>query len=336
MKTYIERLKNNEDLSIPEIEEVMKLIMSGQAPKDDIAAFLLALREKGATVDEITGAAMIMRECVVPVIAQQAVIVDTCGTGGDKKGTFNVSTVVALAVAGAGVTVAKHGNRSVSSQCGSADVLEALGVNIHLNAQQLSQCLERVGIAFLFAQGLHPAMRHVAPARRELGVETIFNILGPLTNPARATHQMMGVYSPSLLEPLAHVLKNLGLKKALVVHGGDGLDEITTTAETQVSEFDGEAIRSYSIAPEDFKFKRAAESDLKGGTLQENTAIAREILAGKRSAKRDIVLMNAGHALYIAEAAKTAADGIRLAAKSIDSGKALEKLDALIAFTNAA
>ena len=333
MKNYIEKIKRKENLSAREIQDVMKLVMKGEAAKEEIASFLLALREKGATVDEITGAAQIMRQFMTPVKTRHEVVLDTCGTGGDKKGTFNISTVAAFVVAGAGVVVAKHGNRSVSSRCGSADLLEALGVNLNLTADQMSRCLDEAGIAFLFAQGLHPAMKHAAPVRRELKVETIFNILGPLSNPALATHQMMGVYSRDLLEPLAHVLKNLGSKRALVVHGSDGLDEVTTTGDTFVSEYNGQDIISYTISPSELKIKTADFEDLKGGDLKMNAEIAREILSGKRGPKRDIVVLNAACALYVAEATKSIEDALNVAASSIDSGRAREKLEALREFT---
>jgi len=261
MRSSIEKLNNKENLTQPEIEEVMHEIMSGEAKENDISDFLLALREKGPTVDEITGAAKIMRKFVVSIDTEHEVVLDTCGTGGDKKGTFNISTITALVVAGAGVAVAKHGNRSVSSSCGSADVLEALGVNLNVEQEHLSACMDEVGIAFLFAQKLHPAMKNVAPVRKKLGVETIFNILGPLTNPARATHQILGVYSRDLVEPMAEVLGNLGLKRALVVHGSDGLDEITTTGKTFISEFNGNEVISYDISPDELLCIQKGDTD---------------------------------------------------------------------------
>ncbi len=333
MKNYIQKLKNQENLSQQEIAEVMRLIMSGEANKEDASEFLLALRAKGATVEEITGAARIMRQFVVPVRTKQQTILDTCGTGGDKKNTFNISTVVALVVAAGGVTVAKHGNRSVSSRCGSADVLEALGVNLNLEEQYLGECLDKVGIAFLFAQKLHPAMKNVAPIRKELKVETIFNILGPLTNPAQATHQIMGVYSRELVEPLAHVLKNLGLKKTLVVHGLDGLDEITTTTTTFIAEYNGEEILSYDISPEEAGIKHASPKDLEGGDVKRNAAIIQDILKGASGAKRDIVLLNAAYAFYLVGKVKDLSAGIQLAQETINSGKALKKLEELKEFT---
>lgn len=316
------------------MSDVMRRIMTGTVPKEDLSEFLLALRKKGAGVNEITGAAKVMREFAIAVSTDKDVVLDTCGTGGDRAGTFNISTAVAFVVAGAGCIVAKHGNRSVSSRCGSADVLEYLGVDISMKADRLAECLKKVGIAFLFAQNLHPAMRYAAAVRKELGVETIFNVLGPLTNPSKATHQMMGVYRKDLVEPMAHVLKNLGLKKALVVHGQDGLDEITTTAETFASEFNGSEITSYFIDPDVYRIKRASSSDLLGGDVSVNAVIISDILDGQKGAARDIVVLNAAHALYIAEKVKTVEEGINAARVSIDSGKAKEKLKFLIAYTN--
>lgn len=333
MKNYIQKLRNQENLTQSEIEEVMRLIMSGEAKKEETAQFLLALRTKGATIEEITGAARVMRQFVVPVRTKQQIVLDTCGTGGDKKNTFNISTVAALVVAAGGVTVAKHGNRSVSSRCGSADVLEALGVNLNLEEQYLGECLDKIGIAFLFAQRLHPAMKNVAAIRKELKVETIFNILGPLTNPAQATHQMMGVYSRELVEPQARVLKNLGLKKALVVHGQDGLDEITTTAATFIAEYNGEEILSYDISAEEAGIKQAALKDLEGGDIKRNAAIIEDILKGARGARRDIVLLNAAYAFYLVGKVKNFSEGIQSAQEAIDSGKALKKLEELKNFS---
>jgi len=333
MKSIINKLQEQKNLTASEMTEVMQAIMSGQALSEDIRSFLLALRAKGATVEEITAAAKIMREFVLKVPANHNVILDTCGTGGDKTGTFNISTIAALVVAGAGVKVAKHGNRSVSSRCGSADILEALGLNINMSAERLSECLDKVGIAFLFAQKLHPAMKNVAPIRKELGVETIFNVLGPLTNPAMATHQMMGVYDKSLVEPMAHVLKNLGLKKALVVHGSDGLDEVTTTTKSFVSEFDGQQVRSYAIHPSDFGIPTSPAQDLKGGDIKVNVQITEDILSGGQGPRTDIVILNAGCALYISEKAKTITEGITLARASLNTGQAREKLKMLQRFS---
>lgn len=333
MKHYIEQIRKRQNLSRPEIENVMQSMMSGQAANEDIAAFLLALNEKGPTIDEITGAALIMRRFCTEVKTKQEVVLDTCGTGGDQMNTFNISTVTAFVVAGAGVVVAKHGNRSVSSQCGSADILEALGVNIMKDEKYLSQCLDEVGMAFLFAQRLHPAMKNVASVRKQLGVKTIFNILGPLTNPAKATHQMMGVYHRDLVEPLTHVLKNLGLRRALVVYGNDGLDEITTTTTTFVGEFNGREVITYTVDPLELGIKRAKPEDLKGGDLKTNVRIVNDILEGKDGLKRDIVLLNAAYALYIAQKADSVQRGLELARRSLDSGSAKKKLEQLKEFT---
>ncbi|MCC6758649.1 MAG: anthranilate phosphoribosyltransferase [Candidatus Omnitrophica bacterium] len=334
MENYIKKLRDRQDLSESEIQSVMRLIMQGEVPHHSIAEFLLALNEKSPTIDEITGAAKILRQFSLEVKTRHPVVLDTCGTGGDKKGTFNISTVVAFVVAGAGIVLAKHGNRSVSSKCGSADVLEALGVNLNVEQKHLGECLDKIGIAFLFAQKLHPAMKNVAPVRKSLGVETIFNILGPLLNPAKATHQMMGVYNRDYVEPLAQVLRNLGLRRAFVVHGSDGLDEVTTTAKTFVSEYNGREILSYTLDPEELGFDLSHDGDLKGGDLKVNTTIALDILKGEAGAKRDIVVLNAACALYCAEKVRAISEGIRLAEHSLDSGKALKKLEELKTFTN--
>ncbi|MFA5260711.1 MAG: anthranilate phosphoribosyltransferase [Candidatus Omnitrophota bacterium] len=333
MKEYIAKLKRKEDLTSQEIEAVMENIMSGDAPDNLVADWLLALNLKGPTIDEITGAARLMQRFYVPVKTQHPLVLDTCGTGGDKKNSFNISTIAAFVVAGTGVVVAKHGNRSVSSKCGSADLLEALGVNLDIDHSQLGPCLDKTGIVFLFAQKLHPAMKNVAPVRKALGVETIFNILGPLVNPARATHQLMGVYSRDLVNPLAHVLKNLGLKKAMVVHGSDGLDEVTTTGPTFVSEWNGTAVVSYEIDPREMEIPLAPDEALKGGDLKKNLYIAKEILDGVKGPRRDIVVLNAAYALYVADHVQDVRDGIRLAKEAIDSGKAKAKLEELVTFT---
>jgi len=334
MREYILQVEQGENLSHDEITVVMELIMSGQAPLAQIKDFLLALNKKGPTVEEITACALIMRKFVVPVKTHHQVILDVVGTGGDHKDTFNISTVTALIVAACGVAVAKHGNRRVSSRCGSADVLEALGVNLNVEEKHLSECLDKIGLVFLFAQRLHPAMKNVAPARQELGVKTIFNILGPLTNPAQATHQVMGVYSRELLEPMAQVLKNLGLKRALVVHGNDGLDEITTTDKTFVSEFNGQEIISYDIDPDELGIKRARIEDLVGGDASVNAALVRAILEREHGARRDIVVVNAAYALYTAGSVENLKQGINMAEHAIDSRRALQKLEELKEFTN--
>jgi len=334
MKAIIAKLKNKENLQPEEIEEVMQVIMSGQAEASDVGDFLLGLNAKGPTVDEIAGAARLLQKFAVPVTTRHEVILDTCGTGGDKKNTFNISTLVAIVVAAAGVAVAKHGNRSVSSRCGSADILEAMGVNLALEQQHLNECLDQIGLAFLFAQKLHPAMKNVAPIRKKLGVETIFNILGPLINPARATHQIMGVYSRELCEPIAHVLSKLDVQRALVVHGYDGMDEITTTGKTFISEWDGQRVLSYDLDPKELGLAYASEADLIGGHLEQNLKIARAVLAGQPGPQRDIVVLNAAYALYLVKRVKNISDGIALACECLDAGMADKKLDDLIKFTN--
>ncbi|MBF0387653.1 MAG: anthranilate phosphoribosyltransferase [Candidatus Omnitrophica bacterium] len=336
MREFIEKISNHHNLTRGEMQALMTEIMSGRAAETDIQDFLTCMNAKGPTIEEITGAAQVMRKNVLPVLSNRKIILDTCGTGGDGKHSFNISSAAAFVVAGAGVGVAKHGNRSVSSLCGSADVLEALGVNIEMPHEQLAACLKQVGLVFLFAQRHHPAMKHVAAVRKTLGVKTIFNILGPLTNPAHADHQMMGVYSRHLAEQLVHVLKNLGAKRALVVHGADGLDEITTTDKTFISEFDGVNIRSYEIMPEDFGLKRAPEESLKGGDKAMNARIIREILQGAFGPPRTIVQINAAFALYAAGAVPSPEEGMVVAAKSLDSGRALETLENLIEFTHRA
>ena len=329
IKDLIKQLLHKKDLTPAQMQQVMQEILAGAVDTADIIAFLTSLNDKGETVAELTAAVNAMLKYVEPIIVDKPNILDTCGTGGDKKGTFNISTVTALVASGAGVTVAKHGNRSVSSKCGSADILEALGVKINMDAGKIKKCLEEIGIAFLFAPNLHLAMRHVMPARKQIAQKTIFNILGPLINPARATNQLMGVYSKSWVRPLAEVLRNLGSSHILVVHGADGLDEITTTDKTFITEVTGSVIKDYEIIPEDFGFKRASLDDLSGGSIAENVKIFQDLLAGKPGAGRDVVLLNAGAAIYAANKADSIFKGIKLAEKSIDSGAASEKLKLL-------
>ncbi|MDD5477188.1 MAG: anthranilate phosphoribosyltransferase [Candidatus Omnitrophica bacterium] len=329
IKDLIKQLVNKKDLTDLQMQQVMQEILSGAAETADIVEFLTSLNAKGETVGELTAAVNVMLKYVEPIIVDKPNILDTCGTGGDKKGTFNISTVTALVASGAGVTVAKHGNRSVSSKCGSADILEALGVNINMDKAKIKKCLEEIGIAFLFAPNLHPAMRFVMAARKQIARKTMFNILGPLINPARATNQLIGVYSKEWTKPLAQVLHNLGTKHVLVVHGADGLDEVTTTDKTFVSEVRNSQLKDYQITPEDFGLKRAKFADLLGGSIAENVKIVQEVLAGKKGSKRDIVLLNAGCAIYAADKTETIAAGIKLAQKAIDSGAALKKLELL-------
>ncbi|MDD5108006.1 MAG: anthranilate phosphoribosyltransferase [Candidatus Omnitrophica bacterium] len=329
IKDLIKQLLDKKDLTESQMQQVMQEILSGTVDTADIIAFLTSLNDKGETVEELTAAVNVMLKYVEPIIIDKPNILDTCGTGGDKKGTFNISTLTALVASGAGVTVAKHGNRSVSSKCGSADILEALGVNINMDKVKIKRCLEEIGIAFLFAPNLHPAMRFVMPARKQIAQKTMFNILGPLINPARATNQLIGVYSKEWSRPLAQVLHNLGSKHILVVYGADGLDEVTITDKTFVAEVVGGSLKEYEITPEDFGFKRARINDLLGGSIQENVLIARNVLAGGKGTHRDIVLLNAGCAIYAADKAKTVQEGIKLAEKSIDSGQAAKKLELL-------
>ncbi len=299
--------------------------MEGQATDAHIASFLTALRIKGETVEEITGAAKVMREKVTRIKAPEYTV-DTCGTGGDMSHTFNISTTSALIVAACGVPVAKHGNRSVSSSCGSADVLEALGIKIDLEPQKVEKCLESTGFGFMFAPLFHPAMKYAIGPRREMGIRTVFNILGPLTNPAGAERQVLGVFNDKLTEPLASVLANLGVKHAFIVHGEDGLDEITNSDKTKISELKDGKIGTYFIAPEDFGFKRAKKQYLVGGNAEDNAKIMIDILEGKKGPKREIVIMNAAAALITGGRANSFAEAVEKASHAIDSGAAREKL----------
>jgi len=322
-----------EDLAEKTMMEVMEEVMDGTATAAQIGAFITALRIKGETVEEVTGAARIMRQKASRIDARSSVIVDTCGTGGDGMNTFNISTTTAFVVAAAGLVVAKHGNRAVSSGCGSADVLEALGVNINVGPEIVEECLQQIGIGFLFAPLLHGAMKYAIGPRREIGIRTIFNILGPLTNPAGATCQLIGVYDAKLTEMFAGVLKNLGTKRAFIVHGADGLDEATVTAETRVSELKEGLVNTYNIDPIDIFGEAYDLGALAGGSPAENAAISRNILTGKDGAGRKIVLLNAALAFMAGGKAGNVRDGIKMAADCIDSGAALNKLDALIEAT---
>jgi len=335
IREAIARLVNRGDLSEAETIEVMNQIMTGEATPLQVASFLTALRMKGETVQEITGAARVMREKVHRVRVKAGLVLDTCGTGGDQKGTFNISTASAFVVAGAGIAVAKHGNRSVSSQSGSADVLAALGVKIDAPKEKVEECVERIGIGFLFAPLLHEAMKYAVQPRREIGIRTIFNLLGPLTNPAGATHQLTGIYDGELTELIAQVLRNLGAARAMIVHGLEGLDEISLSGPTRVSELKQGQIRTYTLAPEELGLKRCRLEELIGGSPEECANALRGVLQGEKGPKRDVVLLNGGAALYVSGAAGSIAEGIRLAAQSIDSGKAREKLDLLVQMTNA-
>ena len=344
----LHRIANHrQSLSRDEAHAVMTEVLTGQCSDSQIAALLVALHMKGESVEEIVGFAEAIRAAAVPLDLHTGSIldasgtgrdalVDTCGTGGDASGTFNISTATAFVVAGAGVRVAKHGNRSVTSKCGSADVMEALGVNISLPVAKVAACLEQIGIAFLFAPAMHSAMKHVQTARRELHLRTVFNLLGPLTNPARATCQVVGVYSADLVEKLAEALSMLGLHRALVVHGSDGLDEITITGPTRVGELRDGQVHTYEITPEEFGLQRAKLDDISGGDAVRNAVLIREVLSGKKSARRDVVLLNAAAALVAAGRADHLRDALPLAVKAIDTGAALAKLNALITFTSGA
>jgi anthranilate phosphoribosyltransferase len=335
---------HRQSLSRDEARDVMSEILRGEATDAQIAALLVALHMKGETVEEIVGFAEAIRAAAVPLPmaadsaldvsgTERDALVDTCGTGGDTSGTFNISTATALTVAGCGVRVAKHGNRSVTSKCGSADVVEALGVKIDLPPAAVAQCLEQVGIAFLFAPAMHSAMKYVQPARRELRLRTVFNLLGPLTNPAQASAQVVGVYSDALVEKLAEALCMLGLRRALVVHGRDGLDEITISGPTKIAEVRDGRVKTFEVTPEEFGLTRAPLDSISGGDAAENAQIIRDILAGKPSAKRDVVVINAAAALVAAGRFNTIHEGIADATNSIDSGRALRKLQALVEFT---
>lgn len=321
------------DLSRAETREVMLEMMEGKTSDAQMGALLAALRMKGETIEEITASAQVMREKCVK-IRPQGDVLDIVGTGGDELFTFNISTVASFIVAAGGVPVAKHGGRSVSSKCGSADVLEALGVNIMLTAEQNEQVLNETGMCFMLAQTYHSAMKHVAPVRKQLGVRTIFNILGPLANPAGATLQLLGVYDENLVQPLASVLQNLGVKRAMVVHGHDGLDEISMTTTSTICEVADGRINSYFISPEQFGFTRCKQEDLRGGDPAENAQIAREILSGVMGAKRDTVVMNAACCLYMGKNDITMRECVALAGQLIDSGKAMNQLERFIAATN--
>lgn len=334
IKTATEKLINSQDITYEEAKDVMDEIMSGNASQIQTAAYLTALAANGETVDEITGSAMEMRAHALQVNHEMDDIFEIVGTGGDGAKSFNISTTASIIIASAGVKVAKHGNRAASSNSGAADCLESLGVNINLTPEKCIELLEKINICFMFAQKYHTSMKYVAPVRKELGVRTIFNILGPLTNPACASVQLLGVYSEKLVTPLAQVLFNLGVKKGMVVYGCDKLDEISISSPTIVCEFSNNGFKNYVITPEDFGFKACDKSELVGGTPAENAQITLDILNGVKGPKRDAVLMNAGAGLYITGKADTIADGIKLAAELIDSGKAAEKLNEFIEASN--
>lgn len=326
-------LVEGQSLSEANAEAVMEQIMMGQATPAQIGGLLIALRLKGETVEEVTGFARAMRRNAIAVRSRRSLLVDTCGTGGDGRGTFNVSTTAAFVVAGAGLAVAKHGNRSVSSKCGSADVLEALGVHLNLSPEDVGACIDEVGIGFLYAPLLHPAMKHAIGPRREMGVRTVFNILGPLTNPAGAQVQVLGVYKAELTEMMARVLGALGSRAAFVVHGAEGLDELSTTGVNRLTRLQDEQIHTFTLDPLGLGLPRATLADLKGGDAEENATILRAILDGKPGPRRDVVLLNAACGLVAGGSAADLPEGLSLAAHSIDSGAARAKLTELVAFT---
>ena len=332
IQQIIGKLLMRADLTEDEAAAVMTQVMEGEATPAQIAGLLVALRMKGETADEITGFARVMRDKAVAVKPQRRPLADTCGTGGDRVKTFNVSTAAAFVVAGAGVAVAKHGNRSVTSKCGSADVLEALGVTLEMEPEDVARCIDDVGIGFMFAPRFHPAMKHAAPVRRELGARTVFNLLGPLTNPARATAQVVGVPGPEWAAPLARVLSQLGVTHAFVVYGACGVDEISIAGETLVHEVRDGEVTSYSITPEDFGMRSADPDSVSGGDAAENARMLVGILEGETGAKRDMVLLNAGAAIVASGKAADLAEGIAAAGAAIDSGAALRALQNLQAF----
>ena len=334
IREAIGKVIEKKNLTEAEMVSAFDEIMSGGASPAQIGAFITALRMKGETIEEITGAARVMREKALHIKTKAKMIVDTCGTGGDESGTFNISTTAAFVTSGAGLTVAKHGNKSVSSKSGSADVLRSLGVNIEVAVSHVERCLDEIGIGFLFAPLLHGAMKHAIGPRREIGIRTIFNILGPLTNPAGAHSQVLGVYDAKLTEPLAKVLQNLGSTHVFVVHGADGLDEITLTGKTYISELKHGEIENYEILPEDFGFERCKKEELLGGDSETNARITLDILKGKNGPHRDIVLLNAAAVIVAGGKSKDLREGLKAASESIDSGMAMKKLDGLRRLTN--
>lgn len=334
IQTAIQLLLDGQNLERDTARGVMDQIMSGDASDAQIGAFLVALRCKGETVDEITGFAQVMREKATCISGSKGTVIDTCGTGGDGSGTFNISTTVAFVAAGAGLCVAKHGNRAMSSQCGSADVLQELGVNVEIEPEKVAECLDEVGIGFLFAPLLHGAMRYAIGPRREIGTRTVFNVLGPLTNPAGAKRQLLGVFDRSLTRKLAEVLQALGSERAYVVHGSDGLDEITSTGPSQVTELKNGFLNTFEVSPSDFGFDIALAADLKGGTASDNARILTEVLEGKIGPARDIVVMNAAVALAAGDLVADLRSGADLAEEVIESGKALAALRKLKEVSN--
>ncbi|MEJ7840071.1 MAG: anthranilate phosphoribosyltransferase [Thermomicrobiales bacterium] len=339
IRDAIRSVVEGRELSDFEATSAMTAIMDGEATGAQIAALVTGLRLKGETVPEIAGFARAMRAHAVPVVIEDegAPLLDTCGTGGDYANTFNISTTATFAIAAAGVRIAKHGNRAASSMCGSADLLEGLGIQVELTSDQVAESVQRVGVGFMFAPAFHPAMRFVGPTRREIGIRTIFNVLGPLTNPAGASHQLIGVGHPEIAPKLANVLRTLGSSHAVLVHADEGLDEVGIEGPTYVTEWDAREgeIREYTIAPEDFGFERARREDILGGSVDDNVRITQAILAGETGPRRTITIMNAGAGIYAADAAESIAEGIAMAISAIDSGAALAKMEEMIAITRA-
>lgn len=332
-KAILAKVATGASLAVDESAQAFETMMSGEATPSQMGALLMALRVRGETVDEITGAVRAMRAKMLAVHAPRDAI-DIVGTGGDASGSYNISTCAAFIVAGAGVPVAKHGNRALSSRCGAADVLGALGVRINLSPHAIARCIREAGIGFMFAPNHHPAMKHVGPTRVEIGTRTIFNLLGPLSNPAGVKRQMVGVFSRHWVEPIAHVLKNLGSERAIVAHGADGLDEITTAGPTTIASLENGTVRTFEIAPEDVGIDKVRPDALRGGTAEENATALFGVLKGTRGPYRDVAVLNAAAALMVADRARDFKDGIRLAGRSIDSGEAEGRLDRLIAVSN--
>ncbi|MFW5897810.1 MAG: anthranilate phosphoribosyltransferase [Halanaerobium sp.] len=331
---HLDKVVSREDLTLEEMEEAMAMVMEGKTTDSQLAGFLVGLRMKGETIDEITGAASVMRNKAARVKTEARDLIDSCGTGGDEKGTFNISTTTALVMAAGGLNVAKHGNRSVSSKSGSADLLEALGVKIDLSPEAAGKCLDEIGISFLFAPHFHQAMKYAIGPRKELGLRTIFNILGPLTNPAEADYQVLGVYKEELVMPLAYVLKNLGLKSAMVVHGAGGVDELSLAGENKTAYLKDGKVKEYNFSAEDAGLEAAPLESILGGEPEENKEITLDILKGKKGPKRDVILLNTAAAFLVENKVETLQEGVKLAAELIDSGKAMQKLEELIQCSN--
>jgi anthranilate phosphoribosyltransferase len=331
---YLQKVVKGENLSLDEMEQAMEMIMEGKVTHSQLSGFLVALHMKGETVEEITASAKVMKEKATPIYIENGELMDTCGTGGDAKGTFNISTAVAFILAAAGVVVAKHGNRSVSSKSGSADVLESLGINISLPPSSVERCLKEINIAFLFAQDFHKATKHAAVPRKELGIRTIFNVLGPLTNPANIKYQLMGIYDPNLVYPIAEVLNNLGVKRAMVVHGSGGIDEFSLSGKNKVAFLNEGKIEKLEISPEDLGLKKCSIQEIQGGSAEENKRIILNIFNGEMGPKRDVVVLNSAAGLYVANKVNSLEEGISFAQEIIDSGKAKKKLEEMVEFTN--